>query len=441
MLSNLKKWLLAGGDKSPIRRRNRLTQFRGQFERLEMRTVLSASIGPLPAELESPAYSVVSWDSGPIVAAVRSQFAPTGMLESHREDSRPLALESGIESPVMLRSSDRTAPSRVIQPQLLTYIVFVEIHPMYSVDSVRPPLRLPGAPLQSNAPSESIAPPLAGKSPVANAPEELHANQATNQSPLSARVTQPARVVASQYIPYTTEIGDVPSTPTASYVARDSVLRNYGADSLLLTTIGERRADDEFAMFDDDHLDSGDQSIDQLLRLDNVESPDDVALSLDALKRERAAIDAALSELHDVKAVDPDAEQVNARSADREGPANSDEFDFGIFTSDGERAFQPTTDEQDGGMVLLATSGDANSSAYDLSAVILSGMTDDTIVPLRVEASVGIYQAFDVGALDAGKAEQLPAGNSAGPTAQGATSLRTSAATANAPANKSEKAS
>ena len=87
-------------------------------------------------------------------------------------------------------------------------------------------------------------------------------------------------------------------------------------------------------------------------------------------------------------------------------------------------------------MVLLATSGDANSSVYDLSAVILCGMTDNAIAPLRVEASVGFYQAFDVGSN-----ELLPAASAADPATQGPAAVRTSAATESAPANKSEQPS
>jgi hypothetical protein len=63
-------------------------------------------------------------------------------------------------------------------------------------------------------------------------------------------------------------------------------------------------------------------------------------------------------------------------------------------------------------------------------------MNADTKVPLRVEASVGIYQAFDVGG-----GELLPTANGATPTTQGAATSRPSVSAANAPAKNSEQPS
>jgi hypothetical protein len=222
----------------------------------------------------------------------------------------------------------------------------------------------------------------------------------------------------------------------SSYVARDSVLQDYGSESLLLTTISERSNDKVSDLFDDDRLDVRDQSRDSLLGLDDAESPDDVALSLDALKRERDAIDAALSQLHDLKLDSADTNQDATETAEQQNAAANCQVQEYFFPAGDEQASPPTAVQDRGGMVLLANSGDANASAYDLSAAILGGMTDDAIAPLRVEASVGVYQAFDVGG-----SESLPAVKTAGPGAQGPAAVRTSAATQNAPANKSEQPS
>jgi len=152
------------------------------------------------------------WENGPIVAAGRQHFVPTGILESNRETSRPLASERGMEATAMLYSSEQNSPPPgSFQPQLFTHILIVEIYPL------RPPLRLQGVPLQSNSPPDSIPPPLAGQSPISNTPDENHANppiiqptnQSTNQPTLPVRVIQPVRFAAIQNVPYTIEAGDV----------------------------------------------------------------------------------------------------------------------------------------------------------------------------------------------------------------------------------------
>jgi hypothetical protein len=440
MFSNLRQWLHAAGDKRPQRRRSRFAQFRGQFELLETRTVLSATIGPLPADVEAPIYSVVilesrpieavavrengvwesgAWESGAMEAAEHAQTAPLRVVDSYRQDPRPLALGSGNDAPTIPLGVKQYSPPPYLQPQRREYGIIVgifQLNPTQSPEDAQP----------KNGNSGSAGFPLSGNSPYPNASDEPSANPPTNQyfdpsayqDRTSLGLTQPL-------------IPPVPYT-----IARDSVLRDYQSDSLLLTMIGERSTDDDSKLFDDDRLDSGDKTADHLLQLEDADAPDDVTLSLDALKRERAAIDAALAELHDVKTADANAEQDAARTAERENPADSDGIDFGFFSSDGAQTFQPTVDQQEGGMILLATSGDANASAYDLSTVVLSGMTDNAIAPLRVDASVGVYQAFDVGSI-----EQLPAVNAASPAAHGSASVRTSAATENAPANKSEQPS
>jgi len=453
MCSNLKQWLSAGGNPRPRRRRARFDQFRGQFEHLETRTVLSATIGPLPAAAEAPIYSIVifeshpleavaiqangvwengGWESGAKEAAEHEQLAPLRIMDSYQQDSPPLALNGGSEAPAKSRRPEQNLPlPGFFQPQNYTHTLIVAIYhlpPTPWAEDVQPQTGTAG----------SAEPPLSGQSPLPITSDALptdptakhYTNQPANQDWPPLRLIQPPPPV----VPYTIESSAAQATAPSSSVARDSVLRDYQSDSLLLTMIGERSTDDDFDLLDDDRLDAGDVSADHLLQLDDADAPDDVALSLDALQRERAAIDAALSELHDMKTADADTAQDAARTADRERLADSGEFDIGVFFADVARAIHSTDDQQNGGMVLLATSGDANASAYDLSTVILSGITDDTIAPLRLDASVGVYQAFDVGGV-----EQLPAVNAASPAVHGSASVRTSAATENAPAKKSEQ--
>jgi hypothetical protein len=434
MFSNLRRRLFSGASKRPKRRRNRRAPFRGQIEQLETRTVLSASIGPLPAEMEVPVYTVVVWEVHPIDTVGLQPAMLLGVVDSYRESSRPLALDGGAKAPAISPGSQQIlVPSGFTQPQRFAHVLFVEIYHLPLAQWLAD-----GQPQPD--PSNSIPAPLAAKDSLPSVPNKLHynqsANQSTNQSLLPLRSIEPSRFAASLALPYTTDAGDARSALNSSYVARNSVLQDYGSESLLLTTISERSNDKVSDLFDDDRLDVRDQSRDSLLGLDDAESPDDVALSLDALKRERDAIDAALSQLHDLKLDSADTNQDATETAEQQNAAANRQVQEYFFPAGDEQASPSTADQDSGGMVLLVNRGDANASAYDLSAVILSGMSGETIAPLRVEASVGVYQAFDVGG-----SESLPAVKTAGPGAQGPAAIRTSAATQNAPANKSEQPS
>ncbi len=443
MISNWKQWLFSGTTRRANRRRNRADQFHGQVERLETRTVLSATIGPLPAEMEMPAYSVVVWERGPIEAVVvwesnaieaaeHSQFAPPGIGDSHPGNS-PLALSKGPNSaPVMLSDSDRdSSPPVGMQDLAPNYFVAIRffLPPQGSLPSTG------YADFDSAGPAGSSSQFSGGAGSY-----ELGSHpQQTGQPVASHAPFDPMTPAADLYlspVANTIVVQSTQPTSVASVVARDVVLRDYTSQSLLLATIGEHLSDKESELFDHDRLDFDGDSADILFASRDADLSDDVAQSLDALKRERDAIDAALSQLHDVKADVVDSGQDAARSAEQQNNAAERETQDYLFPAGNEAAMQSTADQQDGGMVLLATSGDANASAYDLSAVLLSVMQDDAIAPLRIDASVGFYQAFDIGS-----SESLPAVNAAGPAVQGPAAVRTSAATENSPASKSEQPS
>jgi hypothetical protein len=83
-------------------------------------------------------------------------------------------------------------------------------------------------------------------------------------------------------------------------------------------------------------------------------------------------------------------------------------------------------------MILLQPSGDPNSSAYDLTDVFFSRLGGDDHAPLAVEASLGMYQAIDVGEQPTNIRAPLPV---AQPTQTGNPSVSAE----NAPAKKSEQ--
>jgi hypothetical protein len=121
-------------------------------------------------------------------------------------------------------------------------------------------------------------------------------------------------------------------------------------------------------------------------------------VSLDVLRQEREALDAVFSELSRV----PDSTRKSTDDA-----ANDFRDSKAILRSEsyekflrGNTAELPPVhrDIDQGGMVLLEPAGDPNLSAYDLIETVAAGFLDTNEArPLRVEVSVGMYQALDVG--------------------------------------------
>ena len=114
------------------------------------------------------------------------------------------------------------------------------------------------------------------------------------------------------------------------------------------------------------------------------------------VQRERDAIDQVLAELHDLEpSVDEHGREATHthQPVDSEPPVSADEQ---RFPADQPNDQPPANHNDAGGMVLLQPSGDANSSAYDLTAVILNGADKSTEMSSEMEAAVGVYQAFDV---------------------------------------------
>jgi hypothetical protein len=123
---------------------------------------------------------------------------------------------------------------------------------------------------------------------------------------------------------------------------------------------------------------------------------DEVATSLDILQYERDAIDQVLGELHEPANL-TDAHLPNAANSRQRTAAEA------FFVVEADRATaalfsnKPPENGSDGGMVLLAASGDANSSAYDLASEIFGNLGNTAVLPTGTEAAIGIYQAFDIG--------------------------------------------
>jgi hypothetical protein len=191
------------------------------------------------------------------------------------------------------------------------------------------------------------------------------------------------------------------STATVLLRAHDTALQDFSSQQLLLaaTTDGIQDSKLNSDTDADDPRQSLDRQTDESEALADSNLSDDVAVSLDTLRRERKAIDQVLAELHDLRLLADDHGPVAAHA---HHPADSEP----VFTAVEHRvpADQPNTEpppsDSAGGMVLLQASGDADSSAYDLTAVLFSGAEKSTQMATDTEAAVGVYQAFDVSAAE-----------------------------------------
>jgi hypothetical protein len=110
------------------------------------------------------------------------------------------------------------------------------------------------------------------------------------------------------------------------------------------------------------------------------------ANSSDAVARERAAVDAVLEKLEDVSKLSPAAASKDINSENNlQTETALDDLPAG---------------EVDGGMVLLQATGDANTSGFDLTPVYAEHVGRFNM-PAKMETSVGMIQAMDVASDDA----------------------------------------
>jgi hypothetical protein len=180
---------------------------------------------------------------------------------------------------------------------------------------------------------------------------------------------------------------------------RDQAFDDYSSDSLLLASdasgLEEERECDELSDQPDDEAAEDEEDAGG-----NHSLFDQAAqVALDALQRERRAIEAVLEALNDIKIADPEAAATQSatyhhRESPRELALEDWRFDFG-HTAPAAPAY-----DTEGGMVLLENSGDANSNAYDLTAAFVAEVAPVDVGPRQLEAALGMYQAIDVGASD-----------------------------------------
>jgi hypothetical protein len=168
------------------------------------------------------------------------------------------------------------------------------------------------------------------------------------------------------------------------------------------------------------------------------DDPDNLAF--ESLAHERAAIDAVLSELEDVESdsrTQQDSEEaVSAATARISAGTGAATLPFDADVEAGAPAAQAAIDPPSAGMVWLVPTGDANSSAWDLSGVFLGELPAATRGLVELETTLGVDQAFDVGTT-----EPLPTTAQIAPAAPPANGARPSVSADNQAARQSEQPS
>jgi hypothetical protein len=172
---------------------------------------------------------------------------------------------------------------------------------------------------------------------------------------------------------------------------------------LLLTTATGTNVHSELPSGDDAL--PADEELGEYLRLGESSLADDFAQSDDVVDRERQAVDAVLSELHDFSKMPIERLTDLSAPGDRDEATDSIELDSDVLW--GGAAIADT----EGGMVMLVSTGDPNQSVFDLAGVSEGGV-DVLQVRAGLEATVGFYQVMDV-ATEEAPAVRLPSTNPA----------------------------
>lgn len=415
MWSNLRKILAERCNDRP-KRRGSLPHFRGQFEPLESRTVLSATIGMMALDVEANTVTVAIWEA--------PSNPPAWLPQAPDLDAPPLAFgpagggwrPDGGER-FFHQNSTGTPDGLGI--------------PAGNIPE-KSPLRAT-APQNDSSPIRATAPPEVDTATGALTFNPDFGNAGGFVNSAYARYHS-ARTIPSDALAYTTAPAAT-STPTpalattSTLAASDAAFDKYVSYDLLLTTAVEMRDGKSL----DDTLGEDDSLPDEQPKTDAGESfaTEEVVASLDALQRERHAIDEVLAELHDVtpnEKTQHESTEIGQHRPD-DTPAETPES----YSAD-QRTERQLENTPADGMVLLQPTGDANSSAYDLTDVYFARLGGDNHAPLAVETSIGMYQAIDVGQQPAANRAQLP-------VAEPDQAVRPSVSAENAPAKKSEQPS
>lgn len=448
MLSRWKTWIAGHFGHRTTRRRHAAPRIRGQMESLESRNVLSATIGVLSLDVvavhfEPTSITVFATASFELVAPPIPSFQPFSNIALGQPVGHGPQSLIGFNGAKTNHGSDPWFDNLYSRIHSLPYEM-PRSAPAGGGSSIDNEVSSGGVTetiLSGSGPNGAYEQPVGAQAPALPTNGERTSDGRVQRAVASEPTFGPLRInVANAYqssaMAMTPAMTSFDSLDRNSFGSHDAAFESLSSDSLLLAVDGEMDDDDSLlgdpneeleSLQDDNRHDStADESI-----------ADTLAEPLDALDRERAAVDAVLAELHEIRLTDGSAESADTQSYRSQSETNSREFAERFFFSPGtdttQSPFQSPHDASAGGMILLAATGDANSSAYDLGPVIPTS-AEVGITSLAVEAPVGLYQAVDVGVrpTQAAAAQNLS-------TVQPGTKTQTDVSAENAPAKKSEQ--
>ena len=159
-------------------------------------------------------------------------------------------------------------------------------------------------------------------------------------------------------------------------------------------------------------------------------------VSLDAFQQECTALDAVFAELNDVEMPNENSRVSAAKYYPIPNVVRRYEIQIEAPWAVTNAVPSAHRDVVHGGMVLLEASGDSKHITEDLIEIVTESMRQTTAMPIGVEASIGIYQALDVGAN-----EMQPSLNDTAPAVTPAAAGRSSAAAENVSVKRTEQPS
>lgn len=424
---------------TPTGGNSRVRSVRGHIERLEDRTVLSVSFGALPPSLDGAdmaahrppppiPFAEVDFVSSERLAQAHEPLQPASLSGLKPTDFRPvfdepfeqpvvtsLAMKATFSQSAAVSSTETTASSSADRPA----DVFWALH------EFAPPLPPDGGGMATNSGvNEAQRAQAFTTSPGSNDADDLgspvpDAHQGQWLDRLDGRSGErqfvppefnPAIFAADiAWLPlYATAAGQTSAASSesgsgtvASLSVCDTVFEIYSMRPIsLVWDIGP--ADQSTSYSSSDEILDDDISEGGFVELD-ASDLDDNLLPDDLVARAREAVDAVLADLDDElpQSTDAVANEQSDTPATAEIPPvplpnGGDEGGLAAFAGEG-------------GMVLLQPGGGEDQhNDYSLAAVYLTSPDKLLEVNVQMDASIGIYQAFDVAAGDARSADGRP---------------------------------
>ncbi|HVT26618.1 MAG TPA: hypothetical protein VHE81_01235 [Lacipirellulaceae bacterium] len=190
------------------------------------------------------------------------------------------------------------------------------------------------------------------------------------------------------------------SASALSAAAHDVALQSFLPQTSVSTVAGPYD-ESSLEQFGNNAATSG--ATDGLISSSGDSAYDNAVVIGDAVARERDAVNSVLQDLREVAVPSTSDKAAGASGADQSDSRDvvADQLDVPVDIAGDELP----AGEVDGGMVVLQSTGDVNANELDLTTMYADQL-DKMIVPVGMETSVGVYEAMDVAADDTPITEQ-----------------------------------